>query len=50
MDCTDKNGGEFEHYRACVLEVIAMHALSNSRRDGWTKRVTGAQRRNIMNA
>jgi hypothetical protein len=25
------------------------HALSNYRRDGWTKRVTGAQRRN-MNA
>jgi hypothetical protein len=45
--------GEYEHCRACVLGVIApaavRHALSNNRRAGYTKRVTGAQRRN-MNA
>jgi hypothetical protein len=45
--------GEFEHCRACVLWIIApapvRHALSNSRRAGQTKRVTGALRRD-MNA
>jgi hypothetical protein len=44
-------GGEFEHFRACVLGVVApapvRHALSNKRRAGQTKRVTGAQRRNM---
>jgi hypothetical protein len=46
-------GGEFEHYRVCVLGVIALapvrHILLNNRRACLTKRVTGAQRRN-MNA
>jgi hypothetical protein len=36
MECADNYGGDFEHYRACVLGVIApalvRHALSNSRR------------------
>jgi hypothetical protein len=44
-------GGEFEHYRACELDVVApapeRHALSNSRRAGETKIVTGAQRRSM---
>jgi hypothetical protein len=43
--------GEFEHCRACVLGVIAAalvrHALSNNRRAGLMKTVTGAQRRNM---
>jgi hypothetical protein len=39
MKCADKyTGGKFEHYRDCVLGVIApapvRHALSNSRRAG----------------
>jgi hypothetical protein len=44
-------GGNFEHCRACALRVIApapvRHALSSTRRARFTKRVTGAQRRNM---
>jgi hypothetical protein len=54
MDCVVKyTRGGFEQYWACILGVLARapvrRALSNSRRAGWTKIVTGAQRRN-MNA
>jgi hypothetical protein len=43
--------GEFEHCRACELEVIApapvRHAPSNSRHATQPKRVAVAQRRNV---
>jgi hypothetical protein len=47
----ESTGGDFEHYGACAFGVIApapvRHALSNRRRAGETKKVTGSKRRNI---